>query len=523
MKRVLVGCILLALSLLTWLRAPTAAHASWLLPTEAPPIDLAVHESKRILYVTAGQKVLRFCTSSGQRFADIELDGNLGGVDVSADGRFLAVADRSKAGDHVRFFLVDLTDGTTQTVRYPASWDVSGVHSVAFGSDGAVYLTVSGSNWHPLRRYNIASKTTFDIMTVYANTMLAPSGDRRYVGMVQPQSPSDVFRLSVETFDVTHARAANVHRELALSTDGQRIAVPGYQFCDFFDTNMAITGRINSGLAAGFPVTAGYSAPDSVWIMPWGGGGSVRVVDASGTILPGSWTTEATFNLLHAPYTGGGRIRVTSDGAFVYITVPPRGVQVIDRRASIQLDAPARVISHSSSALLTGLVPSGTSTVSLEASTDLRTWKRVDEATTSAGCTFTVTPSERTHYRLRWPGNGLLVPSSSPPVSITPRALLGGPICPPRVVRNRRFTVQGTVKPAHTSSAPVRLLFRRWENGAWRLRKTVNTTTKPTGGTFSTYSTQVTLNVAGSWRVTAYHRDSGHAETLSPYRSIKVK
>ncbi len=192
-----------------WLAS--AAGATSVISTSRPT-DLVLDEGTQTLYVTSGSRVLRISTATQMQSTPIQLSGLLGGIDQSADRRFLAVADRQKSGDEIGFYLIDLLLGTTKHVTYRVGLDATGVHSVVFGSDGAVYLTTAGSNWHPLRRYNIATGATFEVMQVGGDTMIAASGDRRFIGMVEPCSPSSVYRFSVETYEVVSARGSNVHR-----------------------------------------------------------------------------------------------------------------------------------------------------------------------------------------------------------------------------------------------------------------------------------------------------------------------
>lgn len=523
MKRPLRLAVLLAVSMFALAITTTAAGAAaaWTLHTPSAPSDIHYDELTGTLYVTSGTKVLRYRVATHQTLDPIQLGGVLGGIDQSADGRFLVVADRVATDGSIGFHLLDLIAGTSKRVSYPSSFDATGIHSVVFGSDGAVYSTVVGSNWHPVRRYNIASGTTVDILTVYGNTMLAASGDRRYIGIVTPLSPSGVDRFSVETYGIESARASNVHREIALSYDGQRIAVPGYQFCDFLNEGMSRIGRINA-YRTGFPVGAAYSRPDRLWIMSWGNSGYIRVVDETGTILPAYWDANAFFSVPHYPYFDFGRVRVTSDGTLAFVTIPS-GVRVLDRRPTVTIGTPApATIRFGSTAVIKGTVPAGDSRVTLQSSRDNNGWTDSQTATSTGTVAFSVKPSGRTYYRLRYGGNGALVPGVSASRAVAVQALMGVPSTPSSIGRARYFTVSGSVAPAH--SAAVRLYFDRYESGRWIRRKTLTTrASASSGGSTAGYSLQTKLDLAGTWRVRASHADAEHATSYSAYRTFKVR
>ncbi len=77
--------------------------------------------------------------------------------------------------------------------------------------------------------------------------------------------------------------------------------------------------------------------------------------------------------------------------------------------------------------------------------------------------------------------------------------------------------------PLHPGSTGVRLYFYRYERGRWKLRKTVTAKAVPASPAESRYSVRTYLQGAGSWRVRAYHADTGHAPAYSGYRKLRAR
>lgn len=136
---------------------------------------------------------------------------------------------------------------------------------------------------------------------------------------------------------------------------------------------------------------------------------------------------------------------------------------------------------------------------------------------------FTVSPSSKTWYRVRFGGCDGFLPSTSGNVSYTPRAYLTSPASASTVLKNVKFPISGYLKPRHASGGrDVVLCCYRYESGRWVLRKTFYAYDY-NHSSYTKYLYNAWLPAAGSWKVLAYHRDAGHAATWAGPKYITVK
>ncbi len=195
------------------------------------------------------------------------------------------------------------------------------------------------------------------------------------------------------------------------------------------------------------------------------------------------------------------------------------------------VDTRSTVISAGATLTLRGHVSSGGSacgglSVRLEESTDGRSFRdtgarRVTDA--SGRFAFAVRPSSKRFYRMSFTGATGLRSSRTGVVAITPKARLSRPSAPISVLRRQRFTVRGYLSPRHRSGAyVVKLYCYRLEGKTWVLRSSKRVRVSNSGSA-SKYSARLALPSRGSWRIRAYHADSGHASSWSSVRSIKVR
>src|SRR6185312_10561649 len=87
-----------------------------------------------ILYMTAGSQILRYSTSTSSFLTPWNIGGSLVGIDLSADGNTLAVADSTS--NQSRVFLVNRSTGQSTPVNFTPAFGEAGTFMVAWGSDG---------------------------------------------------------------------------------------------------------------------------------------------------------------------------------------------------------------------------------------------------------------------------------------------------------------------------------------------------------------------------------------------------
>jgi DNA-binding beta-propeller fold protein YncE len=125
-------CALFGLSLVVRMAGEASAFAG-LMPVNTPGAEDYVFGPDGILYIsTSGGNIDRYDTRTNTMLSPFNVGGHLLGMDISPDGKTLAVADTSMTG----FDLVNTTTGAVTPVSYtPVSLEAGGF-TVAFESNG---------------------------------------------------------------------------------------------------------------------------------------------------------------------------------------------------------------------------------------------------------------------------------------------------------------------------------------------------------------------------------------------------
>jgi hypothetical protein len=286
----------------------------------APDRADMVHDPKRnLLYISAGDSVLRYQMASQSFLPPLALGGSLRGIDISPDNDLLAVADAAPLNGGVGIHLVQLEAGVDSPVAIPQERMEKGTFSVVFGADGSVWMTssIDGSGGQlPLRKYVPASKQTTRVSRVGQDTMLAASADREFIAYADgSSSPGTYGRFScrASTLQPPH-RANSFLYEIGLSRDGQQWAVPGY-------AEMILSGGTVAKLDEREVLGVAFHPRRDFVFLARGGRSTIEVLDSVhytpvkelevGTML--EWNGNHAFK--------DGRLRLSSDGKFVFCTV----------------------------------------------------------------------------------------------------------------------------------------------------------------------------------------------------------
>jgi len=195
------------------------------------------------------------------------------------------------------------------------------------------------------------------------------------------------------------------------------------------------------------------------------------------------------------------------------------------------------IVGYAGSATLLGAMTVGTDPLSgeqvvVERSADgLSGWTTVTtiapEAAPAPGNTYRVTVVPPGHvatwFRLRYAARDVYGPTTSPAVSVTPRASVGTPVTPSTVKVRHSFLVYGTLKPHKKKGLKsVTISCFRQVAGAWRFKKTVKAVNVDSGSS-TRYRASVSLPLRGHWRLrAAFAGDKLNAAAASGYRRLTV-
>lgn len=286
-----------------------------------------VFDDSGILYITDGSQIDRYNTQTNSFLTPFQVGGSLLGIDLSPDGKTLAVADTSRTG----IDLVSTSTGTVTPVNFTPAFGEGGAYTVAYGSDGKLLVTTEfqGSGFVPLRQYDPATQTTTIIATsIRQDTMLTPSADRSTIGLAegnQTGGPIHAYSVAAGAIVATTTLPNGLFTyEIATNHNGTQFVVPTYYGAYVYDrSGFTLTLERVLGVNGDEPITAVYS-PNShyLFVSMWDNSGidsGVKVYDTK------TWTQVASLDNFDFPWTGNGafgdgRMRISPNGDWLAVS-----------------------------------------------------------------------------------------------------------------------------------------------------------------------------------------------------------
>lgn len=308
----------------------------------APDRTDMVHDDQRgLVYIAAGSEVLRYRVADGSFLPSVVTGGALRGLDISPDGRTLAVADSTLEVGRVRVHLIDLETLAVTRLEAPAGFSESGIWTVSYAYDGALFASGrhAGSGWAPLRRFDTDGSMQV-VADVRQDTMLAASGDRRVIAFAESNiSDGRWGRIDAVTGEIVrrqwyeHGTSA-FNYEIATSADGSQYAIPTYGGTAVYDASYARVATI--GGYGDSPVGLAYHPVDSLVYFPWAGTREVRVYDTEFLEEVGSYPLAQEF-INAGPAFGNARTRLSGDGSLLMVSVQG-GVHILRLYAPLRAE-----------------------------------------------------------------------------------------------------------------------------------------------------------------------------------------
>lgn len=280
-----------------------------------------VHDPFReVLYVSTGTNVLRFHLPTKTLLPPIAVGQNLGGLDISPDGRRLVVANRTGTVESNLVYIVDLeTETFTETAFQKAPLEGS-ILDVAFGADGRVLLSSNG--W--LRSLDPLTGEII-LMDRPGSSLMTVSTDRQTMAMVDFNEPNGtIYRYSVGTTNITGSGADG------LDSQGMDVGIDrlGRQFVQvndgkavFYDQTLQVITTLGSGPLDG-PGGVAYHPEQDIVFLSWLGTDEVR---AYSTV---TFSEVARYRVHNLPLTGGVsfngavRLRLNRSGDLLLVLLP---------------------------------------------------------------------------------------------------------------------------------------------------------------------------------------------------------
>jgi hypothetical protein len=255
-------------------------------------------------------------------------------MDLSPDGKTLAVADTSRTG----IDLVSTSTGAVTPVNFTPASGEGGAFTVAYESNGNLLVTTEfqGSGWVPLRQYDPSTGMTTIIGggsgpngEVRQGTMLFASADRSTIGLAegnQTGGPIHAFSVASGSLVATTSLPNGLFTyTIAPNAHGTQFAVPTYYGTYIYNlSGSSLTQQTILGVNGNEPMYAVYS-PTSHYLFAanWdftGTNSAVLVYDTN------TWQVVADLGSENWGWDGDsafgqGWMRVSPNGDWLAVTV----------------------------------------------------------------------------------------------------------------------------------------------------------------------------------------------------------
>jgi hypothetical protein len=271
-----------------------------------------VHEGYRdVVYVSGGSEVKRFALGTKSFQSPYVLGGDLGELDVSPDGRWLVVADRSDQGVNNRIYVVNLATGTASEVLLAKEAGEGALSGVAFGADGRVVLTSAGQ----LRSYDPATGNVSRQAHAGAS-LVSASADRQTLALLDLSNANgSLHRYEVAGGSISASSGAGMGEDAGAARTGGQFARVNAGQATFYDGSLqTVLGSLGSGPGAGPGGVAYHPQQDLVYVS-WEGSTEVRAYSTT------TFAEQARYYVDSQPLSGG-RVRLSRTGDLLLAETP---------------------------------------------------------------------------------------------------------------------------------------------------------------------------------------------------------
>jgi len=285
--------------------------------------DIAYDTIHDVLYISGGSALQRFDMKSGTFLAPLNLGGVTAGMDISPDGKTLAVANTARGASKNFVDLVSLEDLSHQRVGFNLQFGEGGTWTTAFDKSGKLLVgsTYEGSGWVPLRKYDPVSGVTTVLATVSESPMLTASADHTYIAVTESNISSGPYG-RYTTGDSSYHSMGGLGwftYEIGISRDGSQMAIPTYGGT-FIDDATNIIPSIGT-YAGQAPIGVAYSPNADVMYFPFAGTNFIASYDTKTGSLLQKYTTPGSFDWTGNWAFSEGRTKVASDGSMLFSTL----------------------------------------------------------------------------------------------------------------------------------------------------------------------------------------------------------
>jgi hypothetical protein len=320
-----LSVLLVAIFILVSSFSQPVAEAAGTFISAPDRVDMVYDDQRKILYITSLGSVLRYSLDTDTFLSPFNPGGDLAGIDISPDGKMLAVADRTRSATDVWIHLIDLeTDDVTQ-VLFPRADGEGGTFAVAFGSDGNLLITsiFEGSGLVPLRKYDPQTDESTKLADIEMMSMVASIGDWSAIALAEannPEGPFGRYRVGGQLLRRTGSDGTRrFNYEIGANRDASQYAVVTVDTSYITDANLVKQNNIGE-LPSSRPIGVVYHPAEDIVYFSWAGTTEVRAISTNNFSVLAVHNFQNNFGAPSSAFQEG-RLKISGDGSILFATV----------------------------------------------------------------------------------------------------------------------------------------------------------------------------------------------------------
>jgi hypothetical protein len=320
-KAIIAGALLLALGAGA---SSAAVVGKTILATGAQ--DAVYDPARDVIYISAGGNIVRYSFLTSKLLAPIALGGNLQGIDLSPDGKTLAVATSEHTAGHVVVHLVDLDTlvDNKQVIATGTAAETS-TYSVGYFDTGWLGVTAHSDSNGLVPTHMYADGTwnlEWDTSPLASDMILGLSGDLTCGAYGEPSlNKWGTFEHGTNYLNYQYAVTGSPNTGYATANkDCLEVVASGVVFRRPPNYFFAQTGVLPAGGTYGSPLNGIYDPVRPLAYFPYSGTSLVRVLNM-GTLLE---VRNYDIGEILSPSSNGltqGRTRISQDGSLLMVVV----------------------------------------------------------------------------------------------------------------------------------------------------------------------------------------------------------
>ncbi len=354
LKKSILLLLILTATCILLLRAPISVFAEGKFIPADERVDMVYDDNRGILYITAGDSVLRYQLSSNSFISPFQLGGSLKGIDLSLDGNTLAVADSTGGW----IYLLDLSTEQVKKVEFDVFPENIGTYAVAFTKYNTVFVTYTsyGSGQRiPLIEYSIEQPGDefdedeseefvdyWEITDIYKNSMVSASADGLAIGFAEGDSTSGIFgRYNIDDEDLLTSGygdwgTGQLNYEVAVNRNGSQYAIPTWRGTYITQNSLAynVIYEYFGGARGEHPIGVAYHPVKDYLFLAQAETTKIDIFDSTWPLKIASFNFENYFADPNGQAFKEGRLKVSRKGDFLFSTVD-NGIRYVDLNTPI--------------------------------------------------------------------------------------------------------------------------------------------------------------------------------------------